>query len=304
VFEYDFAGRMVLSQVMTNGSLALGIAYGLDRVGNRTQVTGSECSGDYTMDSASPPADFEMNQYTTTPCDARSYDDNGNLVGRNLSSGTALVFSYDYADRLVSVSDSGTILARYVYDALGRRVSKTIFSGGAVTSTQFFYDGDNVIEEQNGGTTAATYVSGSSCGSGACLALRRDGQDYFIHRDDQGNALALTGSGGTVVERYDYDDYGAVTFLTSDGLPTAATTSSVGQVYCWGSLRLDPETGLLCNDGGDYFEPETGRTLCGRANIFENGSGRSALSNNPWSAGEPSAMKKGVVKFFNEAKGF
>jgi hypothetical protein len=69
-------------------------------------------------------------------------------------------------------------------------------------------------------------------------------------------------------------------------------------------LRLDAETGLLCNDGGDYFEPETGRTISGRVNVFETRSGRSSLSSNPWSAGEPSAMKKGVVKFFNDAKGF
>jgi len=56
-----------------------------DVVGNRTNVTGAaSCSGDYFMDAAVPgPMDYQMNQYTTTPCDSRSYDDNGNLVSRS-----------------------------------------------------------------------------------------------------------------------------------------------------------------------------------------------------------------------------
>ena len=50
--------------------------------------------------------------------------------------------------------------------------------------------------------------------------MRRNGKDYFIHTDDQGNAITLTASGGAVVERYDYDDYGVVQFMTSDGVAT------------------------------------------------------------------------------------
>ena len=197
--------------------------------------------------------------------------------------------------------------------------------------------------------------------------MRRGGQDYYYHTDDQGNVLALSGANGVVAERYEYDDYGAVTFLTSDGVATTATSSAVGNVYCWGGLRLDSETGLHSDDGGGNYETQSGRCLAraqddlqrtgsivqlltrnnpwsggGGVNdpsssttvqynpkeigldksvpwntksalrgkvksIRDTGSGYSAAGNNPWSGGgggSPSAMEKGTVKFFNEAKGF
>jgi hypothetical protein len=162
-----------------------------------------------------------------------------------------------------------------------------------------------VIEERSGGLVTATYLVDDQ----SLLGLRRAGQDFYLHTDDQGNTLALTTTGGAVVERYDYDDYGAVTFLTSDGFPTSATSSAYGNVYCWGSLRLDAETGLHNDDGGNYFEPQTGRAVRGKVKVIKDmgGSGHAFEGNNPWSGGGGGGgteMKNGTVKFFNETKGF
>ena len=311
-FQYDPAGRLVNSLVTTNGEVARLVDYGLDRMGNRTNVAGAVCSGDYSMSATAPPADFQMNQYTTTPCDARTYDDNGNLVGIS-SPVRPVTCQYDFADRLVQVqsvdfSGGAPVISTstYAYDSLGRRVSKTVSSGGLPpVTTLFLYDGDSVIEERSGGLTAATYVASPCNGAGEYLAMNRSGQDYYFHTDDQGNVLALTTTGGAVVERYDYDDYGTVTFLTGDGTPTGATASSVGNVYCWGGLRLDTETGLHNNDGGDYFEPQTGRAVRGKVKTLKDmgSNGRADDGNNPWSGGG-GEMQKGTVKFFNETKGF
>ena len=312
-FQYDPACRLVASLVTTNGGQDRLVDYGLDRMGNRTNVTGAACFGNYTMDSAAPPADFQMNQYTTTGCDARTYDDNGNLVAR-VSPVGPVTYQYDYADRLVLVQalDSGTgtlaPVASYAYDALGRRATKTVYSGGATHTMQFSYDGGNVVETREDGVVADSFVH--SVDDRSLLGLRHHDQNYFVHADDQGNALALTGTGGAVVERYDYDDYGAVTLLTIDGIPTSATASAYGNVYCWGGLRLDAETGLLNDDGGGYFEPLTGRAVRGKVKIIKDMgvSHRAFDGNNPWSTGGgevgPVEMKHGVVKFFNETKGF
>jgi YD repeat-containing protein len=314
-FQYDPVCRLVNSLVTTNGAVARLVSYGLDRMGNRTNVTGVVCSGDYTMDATWPnPADFQMNQYTATPCDTRTYDDNGNLLSRSSPVTGPVSYQYDYADRLVQaqvVDFSGgppvITTSTYAYDALGRRVSKSVSSGGSPPATTLFlYDGDSVIEEHENGEVSATYLDDDH----SLLGLRRGGQDYYFHTDDQGNTLALTTTGSTVVERYDYDDYGAVTFLTSDGLPTSATSSAYGNVYYWGGLRLDAETGLHNNDGGGYFEPQTGRAVRGKVkSIRDNGSmGRAFSGNNPWSGGGGGGggteMKNGTVKFFNETKGF
>ncbi len=155
--------------------------------------------------------------------------------------------------------------------------------------------------------------------------MRRGGQDCFFHTDDQGNALALTKTGGTVAELYYYDDYGAVTFLTSDGIATGATSSAVGNPYCWHGLRLDAETGLQNDGGGGYLETQSARPL--RAMFGLTGTavtsgtlrymlglrgtalvaGAVVAGNNPWSGGGGGGgteMKNGTVKFFNDAKGF
>jgi YD repeat-containing protein len=343
---YDAANRLTRATVLNGPTTLRDTVYGLDRMGNRTKVSGAaNCSGSYFMDGLSPgPLDFQMNQYTTTPCDSRKYDENGNLVGRSAGAGSSLNYTYDYAGRLVSVGDSKSPVAIYAYNALGQRISKTVFDSGGLppVTTQFIYDGDNVIEERVGGVVRATFVlDGSRSQDDEVIQMQRNGQSYFYHTDDQGNVLALTDAKGDVAERYEYDDYGAVTFLTSDGVPTSATSSVVGNDYGWGGLRLDAETGMLCDDGSEYLEPQTGQSISRRGSSTRNSDGlvfnvvnpRAARGNNPWSGGtsfgrnvprylvkadgmvydrvagsgggaSPARMQKGTVKFFNETKGF
>ncbi len=317
---YDALDRLVSSRVATNGALARLTTYGLDRVGNRTNVTGAASwSGDYTMSPAIPPADYQMNQYTTTPFDARTYDDEGNLASRGSSAGP-VTYQYDYAGRLVQVEalDSGTgtlaPLASYCYDALGRRVSKTLYSGGTATTTQFLYDGDSVVEERSGTTTTATYVLPHCFGAGqphpqSCLSMRLGTQNYYVHTDDQGNALALTGAKGEVVERYDYDDYGAVSFLRADGTPLVnsdgmpATSSAVGNPYCWGGQRLDAETGLQNDDGSGYLDTASGRGLNRDGHLWCWGEHRSGIIGNDPSSGDNPLVNR-IIPYspFNKVK--
>jgi hypothetical protein len=228
-----------------------------------------------------------------------------------------MTFEYDYANRLVLVQaldfNTGSLspVASYAYDALGRRIAKTVYGGGGLppVTTQFVFDGANVIEERVSGAVSASFVlDGTRSHDDGIIQMQRNGQTYYYHTDDQGNVLAITTPNGSVAERYDYDDYGAVTFLASDGVPTTATSSAVGNVYCWGGLRLDSETGLQCDDGAGYWETRSGRCLArAQDDLQRTGSIVQLLTrNNPWSGGggSPSAMKTGTVKFFNEAKGF
>ena len=273
VLGYDGANRLTEAAVLRGTTLLRDTVYGLDVAGNRTNVTGAaSCSGSYTLSSTIPPGDSQMNRYTATPCDTRTYDADGNLASRSSAAGPT-TYQYDCAGRLVLVQGLDfnigalALVASYAYDALGRRISKTIYQSGLPpVTTDFLYDGGEVIEERSGTTTTATYVRARCFGAGqphpqSCVEMRRGGKDYFLHTDDQGNALALTTTGGAVIERYDYDDYGAVTFLTSDGTATTAASSAVGNPYCWHGLRLDAETSLQNNDGGGYHEPQTGRTI-------------------------------------------
>ena len=303
--------------------------YALDAAGNRSHVitNGVLMTPDYAMSSALPPGDFQMNRYTTTPFGAQSYDANGNLVVRaNAASPT--FYHYDYADRLVEVdalSTLGTLapVATFTYDALGNRISKTSYPGvpAAPVTTQYvndvvgYKDGEDgtmhtrpgnhkpgkssILEERSGGQVTHLWCWGPSCRAGG--DLNRDGMPdvvvaftatdapQYYHCDDLGNVLALTDAGGNVLERYAYDDYGAVTFLTSDGFPTSAMSSAVGNPYCWGGLRLDAETGLHNNDGGGYFDPQTGRRFNGTPHVpvLPMSLQCGMVGNNPWSPNNP-----------------
>lgn len=301
---YDAADRLVNGRASGNFGFVRDTHYNLDQTGNRTNITGAvTCSGDYTLSATVPPADFQMNQYTTTACDSRSYDNNGNLTTRSTGAASSVSYTYDCYDRLVNVNDSGLPIAIYAYDALGRRTSKTVFSNDGLppVTTQFYYDGDFVIEERSGGIVTATYVDSDCLGTEQALSMRRSGKDYFIHTDDQGNAIALSTSGGAVVERYDYDDYGTVMFMTSDGVGTSATKSVVGNPYLFHGMEWDPETGFHHGDSGAdaefdaTYKATQGKMGRAKGRYADPNSGRPITqcadrtcaldSNNPWNGG-------------------
>src|SRR5207302_6200709 len=104
--------------------------------------------GTYTQSPTTPaPADAQMNQYTTTPLGNYLYDANGNRTSLN---GPGVTYTYDYANRLIDLSNSGVRSATYQYDALGRRIQKVLDPDGTPLVTKFIYRGNAVLEERDG----------------------------------------------------------------------------------------------------------------------------------------------------------
>lgn len=204
-YTYDSIYRLTKTEITEAGSPIDTIDYALDGVGNRTTVTGGHDPGPYTLDPTLPePADFQVNQYTTTPFDARTYDKNGNLV----TSGVGNAIAYDYRNQMVLFIDSNTSTATtYAYDALGRRIEKTV-DDGAPETTLYFYTDWQVCEEQDGtGITEATYAYGAQYVDEVVNMIRL-GQTYYYHPDDLYNVMKVTDKGGAIVEGYEYGDYG------------------------------------------------------------------------------------------------
>ncbi|MEW6108478.1 MAG: hypothetical protein AB1632_04810 [Nitrospirota bacterium] len=68
-------------------------------------------------------------------------------------------YSWDARNRLVGINgfntDCGSLTASFKYDALGRRIEKTI---NGIT-TQYLYDGPDIIQEKNAsGAVSANYI--------------------------------------------------------------------------------------------------------------------------------------------------
>ncbi|GJM24063.1 MAG: hypothetical protein DHS20C16_04780 [Phycisphaerae bacterium] len=286
-YQYDAAYRM--GSALEEDRLGIPIRntiYNLDGVGNRLSLGGfGGVAGPYFLDPASPPSDFQVNQYTQTPGDDRQYDENGNLAVVVTPVGTN-GYEYDAYDRLVLHVDTLTgDTAEYAYDALGRRVRRTVTpNGGPPEETRYFYDGMNVIEDQNSnGATLASYVRGARGSDIVCVET--GGEVAYHHSDDVGNVMALTDSNGVAVERYDYDDFGVPSIFDGAGAPIA--TSSIGNLYMFGGNLYDPETGWYIH-GNRHMDPQNGRYVtrhhAGMWNRLSSfGNAYTFADGNPWS---------------------
>ena len=253
-YQYDADDRLTNTVVTTNGTQTRNTSYTLDQAGNRLSVTGDAHPGSYTLSATTPePADAQVNQYTTTPVGGFTYDKNGNRIAETSGATTLKTFSYDYANRLVAInSDStGTPIAVYGYDALGRRILKGTPSGATYHTTRFVYDGDAEIEERDGSGTVIALIDHQAdtlknrllrAIDASLVILRRNGTNYWTHTDADGSTVALTLDNGTVAERYNYADYGEPAFF--DGSGNVITGSAVGNSYLFEGMQYDSESGL------------------------------------------------------------
>jgi RHS repeat-associated protein len=191
-----------------------------------------------------------------TPLDLREYDDNGNLAGLDPGRGFSRQATYDYANRMVAFDDPVTgVVVTYEYDALGRRISRTITDPLTAETTRYYYDGWRVLEEQDAASaTQATYVYGRELDE--VLSMQRGGTDFYYHGDEQHSVVAVTDAGGNVVERYAYEDYGTPTVFDATGMVLPGT--GVGNPYLFTGRRYDPETGWYYYRSR-YLDPLAGR---------------------------------------------
>jgi RHS repeat-associated protein len=156
-------------------------------------------------------------------------------------------YKYDAWNRLVQVKNSGgTVIASYAYDGLGRRIQET--HGGTVND--FYYSSAwQVLEERTGGVSTATVQYVWSPVYVDALVLRdRSTQNngtlderLWVQQDANWNVTALVNSSGSVVERYIYDPYGQVSYLSANW--STNTSSAYGWIYNHQGGRRESATG-------------------------------------------------------------
>ncbi len=240
-YTYDVLGRLTKAEI-GKPTVTKAFDYTLDAMSNWDAVSedGSAITGTAN----------NLNQYTSFDGVTPLYDLNGNVIddGQN-------TYTYDALDRLVGVVEksSGTPLAVYAYDAMGRRISKTT----AAEVISYVYDqGQRIIEEIVGGTTQAQYIYGLNANQ--TLAMKRGSTLYYYVADARGSTAQLLDAGGTLVEQYEYDPYGVTSFFAADGSPISET--AVGNTVLFTGQRWESETGLY-NYRARFYNPEWGRFL-------------------------------------------
>jgi RHS repeat-associated protein len=169
---------------------------------------------------------------------------------------------------------TGQVSSTTSYDALGRRIVKTVSDTGQWDGTLNYYlDQDSVVEEQNGsGMTVKQFLWGIqyiddliqvSLNSSPSTQSTCD-TPYWSMCDANWNVLGIVNSSGVLKERYEYTAYGQRQVFMSSGsddpscyAPTGAsqrfvTSGSVTQFYglCevgFQGLMHDEESGIIYN---------------------------------------------------------
>jgi RHS repeat-associated protein len=259
-FGYDAVDRLT-SALYTN-PLQPAENYAYDAVGNRNS---SQLSASYNYQ--------PFNRLTNTSTAIYNYDSNGNLISKTDSNGSTQ-YTWDFENRLKQVSlPNGNTIA-YKYDALGRRIRRSPSVG---VSTNFVYDGQDVVKDINSDGSTVDYVNGPGIDNKLRLTdsrLAATGPLYFVH-DHLGSTTAFTNSLGVAVSQATYDSFGN------------ANVGANLTRYTYTGREFDSDTGLYYYRAR-WYDPQIGRFisedpigLAGGINSF------AYVSNNPQNKTDP-----------------
>jgi RHS repeat-associated protein len=181
-------------------------------------------------------------------------DLNGNLRLWTGPDGARDVYTYDAENRLRTAS-TASHSASYDYDAVGRRISKTVDG----VTTGYLLDGVEEIAEYNVSTagvwpssSARRYVTGPAIDDRIAVVDTPSDTKNYYHINHQGSVIATTDVSGNIVQQLSYDEYG--------NLSSGSSSSTTGQVFRFTGRRYDVETGLYYYRAR-YYSPQIGRFL-------------------------------------------
>ncbi len=249
-YGYDDKSEVTSASSANNSTYDFG--YNFDQIGNRedytTNESGSPVQSLYTTNN--------LNQYTniTNPSQAPTHDDDGNMLTLKLESGD-WTNTYNAENRII-VAESATAKLEMVYDYMGRRVSKKVYSGSTGNWTldkhlKLVYDGFQQIEELDGDNANAILKKRIWSG-GKIICDIRNNVAYYALGDANKNITEYIDASGTIQGHYEYSPFGKI-------------TASSGAMkddfdYRFSSEVFDTETSLSYYNYR-YYSPELGRWL-------------------------------------------
>jgi len=249
-YSYDDLNRLLARDEDDNATDDITWSY--DKVGNWTGSNQNTGIGGATQTFTSN----EDNEYTAAgSLTDLAYDDLGNLIEATDDDGLWR-YVYDWSNRLIEVHrrDSQVgywqLHASYYYDAVNRRVEKSVGSINPV-STWYLCLGSQVVEERAGislliSDVLRSFVYGQSADDVIAMVDETSGASgafYYYLLDRIGSVVGLLSDSGSVLEKYDYSEFGSMTIRDSGGVIRHGG-SQYGNPYGYTGRRYDAETGL------------------------------------------------------------
>jgi RHS repeat-associated protein len=225
LYSYDPEGRL---------SGASGETFALDPNGNRSQDATGACRYN------------QLNQLVQRGSQNYTYDFQGNIESGACPRGVA-EYSYNGRNQMTAVRCAGT-QARYVYDAFGRRLRKEV--GSRVT--RYTWAGQQLLSEETKehGRVVAQRDYLSFPEASFPLAMRANGELFYIHAAWRAAPMCMTAANGSVVWKAEYTPFGEARVVVN----------LVPQPWRLAGQYCDDETGLHYTIAR-YYDPQIGRFL-------------------------------------------
>jgi RHS repeat-associated protein len=272
---YDYDDRNQLTEL--DYSSQIDESYSYDANGNRTNA------GYQTRVNNQLSSDGVYNYF---------YDSEGNLTEREeISTGQTSEYAWDYHNRLTQVIDktaSGSIVKQsdYTYDALDRRITRTLDDDGVgasvATVEQMIYNGANItLTFDEVGNLTHRYLYGSVIDQ-VLADETSSGQILWALSDNQGSVQDVIDSAGSVLNHVSYDGFGKV---------ISETSPTIEFRFGYTGRDRDEETGLDYYRSR-YYNPAIGRFISEDPIEFAGGDGNlyRYVGNSPSTATDPSGL--------------
>lgn len=262
-YDYDLAGR--LSRVSRDGSQIA--SYGYDNNGNRTTLDGQVV--------ASYDAQDRLKNYGAA---TYVYTALGTLQSKTRN-GDATRYRYDAFGNLKNVMLADGTVVDYVIDGTNRRIGKKV--NGSLIQGFLYQDGLRIAAELDGSNAiVARFAYGNK--PNVPEYMQKAGNTYRLITDHLGSVrLVVDSQTGQIVQRLDYDAWGAI---TSDSNPGFQPFGYAGGLY-------DPHTQLTRFGVRDY-DAQTGRWTAKDPIRFAGGDSNiyGYVGGNPISRADPSGL--------------
>ncbi len=285
-YQYDLAGR--LTGVVKNGVNIGHFEYGANS--NRASYTSPDGTTTYSYDNQDRLLSFTKpgSQQPTV----HSYTANGELQSKT-EDGQTTTYEYDVLGQLRKVNLPDGTFVEYLIDGQNRRIAKKV--NGILVQGFLYQNSLNPFAElDGGGNILSIFVYGSK--SNVPDYMIRGGVRYRIFSDHLGSPRLIVSSGGQIVERLDYDEFGNIIQDTNPGF----------QPFGFAGGLYDQHT-KLTHFGAREYSAEIGRWILKDQILFW---GRDSniylyVMNDPTnlrdSNGLSFPLEHGLSTFFNES---
>jgi RHS repeat-associated protein len=226
--NYSYDPLYELTQVTQGGSTSE--TYSYDMVGNRLSSSGVP---NYNYNSS--------NELTSNSLGSYTFDANGNT----LSDASGKSYTWDFENRVTQAVVPGTNggTTTFKYDPFGRRIQKS----GPLGTTNYLYDGNNLMEELDGsGNVLARHTQSTNIDEP--LSALRGGTTSYYQADGLGSVTSLSTGAGALANTYSYDSFGKLT----------ASTGTLTNPFQYTGREFDTETGIYYYRMR-YYDSNSGR---------------------------------------------